>query len=378
MSKVIRNDYTGKTAMPWQAQFSNGSGGSRYRVKKNFDSKRSAEEWLAKMNLSYSTSLYYNPQMKFYDFYQLWFRLYKQKTVARATTMTYQATYKHVKRYLPEMTLADINRPILQSYLNCLGRDHSSETLRKDLTHIRSALNDAVLDGIIRVNPAKRLQLTANPELTQLRSAKFMPKVQYKTVLNELMKTAPGAERIEYMVLLLIAVTGLRVGEALALTVMDLKNSVVRVNKSYDAVADEVHQPKTPNAIRDVPITPEVNVILQTWLVKRQKELMSKGVANPKAYLFMNEKGRLPRATGINRYFRLLQEHLGFAQVYSVHKLRHFIGSQLIASGTVSVLYVSKMLGHSNPGITQKFYLDVIPDEMQEQRMAARLAIENI
>ncbi|ARN96023.1 hypothetical protein AZI12_11270 [Levilactobacillus brevis] len=192
MSKVIRNDYTGKTAMPWQAQFSNGSGGSRYRVKKNFDSKRSAEEWLAKMNLSYSTSLYYNPQMKFYDFYQLWFRLYKQKTVARATTMTYQATYKHVKRYLPEMTLADINRPILQSYLNCLGRDHSSETLRKDLTHIRSALNDAVLDGIIRVNPAKRLQLTATPERTQLRSAKFMPKVQYKTVLNELMKTAPG------------------------------------------------------------------------------------------------------------------------------------------------------------------------------------------
>lgn len=378
MSKVVRNGYTGKTAMSWQAQFSSGSGKSRYRVKKNFDNKRSAEEWLAKMNLSYSKFLHYNPQMKFYDFYQLWFRLYKQKTVARATALTYQATYKHVKRYLPETTIADLSRPILQSYLNCLGRDHSAETLRKDLTHIRAALNDAVLDGVIRVNPAQRLQLTATPERTQLRSAKFMPKAQYKAVFNELMKMAPSAERIEYMVLLLIAVTGLRVGEALALTVVDVQNGVVRVNKSYDAVADEVHQPKTPNAIRDVPITPEVNAILQTWLVKRQKGLMSKGVANPKAYLFMNEKGRLPRATGVNRYFQLLQERLGFTRIYSVHKLRHFIGSQLIASGAVSVLYVSKMLGHSNPGITQKFYLDVIPDEMQEQRMAARRAIEDI
>lgn len=374
MSKVVRNDYAGKKAKPWQAQFSNGSGKSRYRVKKNFDSKRSAEEWLAKMNLSYSTSLYYNPQMKFYDFYQLWFRLYKQKTVARATAMTYQATYNHVKRYLPATTLANISRPVLQSYLNCLGRDHSAETLRKDLTHIRAALNDAVLDGVIRVNPAQRLQLTATPERTQLRSAKFMPKAQYKVVLNELMKIAPSAERIEYMVLLLIAVTGLRVGEALALTVVDVRNGVVRVNKSYDAVADEVHQPKTPNAVRNVPITPEANNVLQSWISER----LQAGVVNPKAYLFMNEKGRLPRATGVNRYFRLLQKHLGFTQVYSVHKLRHFIGSQLIASGAVSVLYVSKMLGHSNPGITQKFYLDVIPDEMQEQRMAARRAIEDI
>ena len=144
MGRIVKNVYSGKKAMPWQAQFSNGSGKSRYRVKKNFVSKRSAEDWLAKMNLSYSTSLYYNPQMKFYDFYQLWFHLYKQKTVARATAMTYQATYKHVKRYLPETTIADLSRSILQSFLNCLGRDHSSVTFCKDLTHIRAALNDAL------------------------------------------------------------------------------------------------------------------------------------------------------------------------------------------------------------------------------------------
>ena len=372
MSKIM------KVKNGFQAQFSLGSGKQRYRRKQSFKTRHQADEWLAEQTLKFSKSLYYQPQMKFFNFFDLWVNLYKRDTVAPATLATYEATSKHLRKYLPEVTLAELSRPILQSYFNVLGRNHAAETMRKDKAHIRGSLADAVLDGVITKNPAARLTLVGNDSHTMAESSKFMPKAQYRAVLDFLTSDIIDCQHIPWMVLRVISSTGLRVGEALALRREDFDVGFLRVDESYDSCAHQLKLPKTANANRRIPITHDLQGSLDGWLTLHNRWLADQKVANPKELLFLDAMGKLPDATCINYHYQALQHRLGFTKTYSTHKLRHFIGSQMVIDPDVSLTYIAKFLGHSSEAITQKYYLGLIPDELDEQNQQALSVLSNI
>lgn len=372
MSKII------KVKAGYQAQFSLGSGKQRYRSKHSFKTHHQADEWLAEQTLKFSKSLYYQPQMKFFNFFDLWVNLYKRATVAPATLATYEATSKHLRKYLPEVTLAELSRPILQSYFNVLGRDHATESMRKDKAHISVSLSDAVLDGVITKNPATRLTLVGNDSSAEFEPAKFMPKAQYRAVLSFLTSGVIDCQHIPWMVLRVISSTGLRVGEALALRREDFDEGLLRVDESYDSCAHELKSPKTPNANRRIPITQGLQDCLDEWFVLHDQWLADQKVANPKGLLFLDAKEKLPDATCINYHYQTLQRRLGYTKTYSTHKLRHFIGSQMVMNPDVSLTYIAKFLGHSSEAVTQKYYLGLIPDELGEQHQQALNVLSNI
>jgi integrase len=57
----------------------------------------------------------------------------------------------------------------------------------------------------------------------------------------------------------------------------------------------------------------------------------------------------------------------------TLHSLRHGFASLLIASG-LNVVYVSRQLGHANPGITLEVYAHLF--ERADHATAAREALE--
>ncbi|KRK36328.1 tyrosine-type recombinase/integrase [Levilactobacillus parabrevis] len=369
MSRIIKNPCKGKQARPWKAEFSQGSGKKhRTRISSVFDSKREAQSWLAEMVATHATSQYFNRDMLLADYLRIWFKLFR-KDAAPATKATYTATSKHVQKYLPTVTLADLNQATLQGFFNALGRTHSKESLRKDLVHLRMALGSATMDGIISNDPTQRIRLVADVGRTRSDKQKFMKKSQYQAVRDELMKQVPGINQISLMVLVVISQTALRVGEALALRFDDInfETGVLHVDESFDTCSGELRPPKTPSAIRDVPVTERLRSMLVVWHKQHSDYLSTQGVDNTKGLLFLRGDGKLPRGTSVNYRYQQLQRRLGFETLFSTHTQRHFLVSQMIQNPAISLTYVSRFLGHSSETITQQYYLGLIPDEIDEQ-----------
>ncbi|MBS0947616.1 site-specific integrase [Levilactobacillus brevis] len=380
MSRVVKNLDGGPHAKRWHGEFSQGSGSSRLRIKRGFDSKHKAMAWISEMTATHTQSLYFDPRMLVADFYRVWYRLFKERGLAPATQATYDATRKHLTQYLPTVTLGKVSRGILQGFFNVLGTNHAKETLRKDLMHLKAAFSTAVDEGVISKNPASRIKLYADGQRTTSEAEKFMSQSQYRRVRQYLVDWEMDLNDSKTMILMVISQTALRCGEAIALKKndIDLQNHLLSVDESYDTCAGKIKEPKTQNAKRVVPMTEELAEKLHRWISLHDAWLEKRDIANPDDLIFLDKKGSLPRSTGVNYRYKMIQKKLGYKQQFHTHSFRHFLASEMIKNPNISIAYVSRFLGHASINVTQKYYLGLIPDTVESQRNVAVGAISNI
>ena len=128
----------------------------------------------------------------------------------------------------------------------------SDSTIRQTYTILRAGLDGAVRDGLIARNPAV---LVTRPGVERQRG---------QALGRERCRCGPrAAEASRYhTVLVLIAATGLRKGEALALpwdtNIVNLDEGWLKVRKTWDASATSSWSPsrKTDRSRRTVPLSP--------------------------------------------------------------------------------------------------------------------------
>ncbi|ATO56136.1 tyrosine-type recombinase/integrase [Loigolactobacillus coryniformis] len=367
------------TGKAFKAEISFTYQGIRKRKSKTFDTKREAKKWIADLELNKSNGTnYFKANMKFVDWYWLWFLTYKEKLVAPATKATYRATYKHMKKLIPRVTVEGLNRPIIQGYVNALNRSH--ETIRKDLTHIRTALRDAVADGVIPRNPADgEVKIVADESLTKSDQRKFMPEADYRQIRDWLLSRSLTIQHTNWFLLMVISQSALRVGEAIALREddFDFERNTIRVDESYDSIRQQLRSPKTKNANRVVPVPEVLMKRVRIWILEHRSALYRKGIDNPNGYIMFNGHAKFPKASSINKSYHHLQKKLGIVGGYSTHTLRHTLASLLITDNAVSVAYVSKYLGHSSELITRKYYLGLIPEQIAVEQAKVVKVIMN-
>lgn len=152
----------------------------------------------------------------------------------------------------------------------------------------------------------------------------------------------------------LILYTGLRKGEALALTFGDIdrKSSVIHVTKSVCHINNVpvIKAPKTEKGIRDVPILAP----LLTRLPKGQKD----------KYLFSVDDGVSPlRETQYKRLLDDFRESTGVT--CSAHQLRHSYATMLEECG-VDYKIRQDILGHAQLSTTMDVYTHLRDGKIQE------------
>lgn len=146
----------------------------------------------------------------------------------------------------------------------------------------------------------------------------------------------------------LLACSGLRLGEALALewADVDLRSGVVSISKSAGKLG--VTAPKTAAGVRALHLPP-----LAVAALARQAErrLAQGGAAGP---VFVGARGgRLHQSTVSHALAREVTR-LGLPAL-TPHGLRHIHASLLLSEG-LSVPEVSRRLGHAHPGVTMAVY----------------------
>ena len=144
---------------------------------------------------------------------------------------------------------------------------------------------------------------------------------------------------------LLLVLTGLRVGELLALRwgSIDLNARLLRVCEMvYDGHFD---QPKTKRSARTIPIGTETAEILAA---------LHSAAVDPKALVFATREGLpLERWNLLRKHLKPSAKKLGLPGV-TWHLLRHSHATMLDSVGT-PLGTMQSLLGHSTPEITSRF-----------------------
>ncbi len=149
-----------------------------------------------------------------------------------------------------------------------------------------------------------------------------------------------------------LLLSGLRIGEAIALQKKDIQGNIIMVSKTYDYNNCVVNDtPKTDAGNREVFIQDELTgVIKRIKLHNRLKKVSST--------LLFSVNGSY---VSYDNYRIFLQRHSmkSIGRKITPHALRHTHASLLFANG-LTIDTVSRRLGHANSDVTREIYIHIM------------------
>ena len=228
-------------------------------------------------------------------------------------------------------------------------RAFSDSTIRTVYSILRSALDGAVRDGLLARNPAA---VVRRPGVAR-REARHLDADDVVAVLRA------AQESRNYTALALIAATGIRRGEALALRWdrVDLDAGVMRIEATLARIAGRLvsTEPKTERSRRTVPLPSGVVAMLRKHRAAQLEERLHAGDQwTETGLVFATEFGTAVDPRNLLRTMQTAAMAAGVKDV-GVHTLRHSAAASWLESGT-HIKAVSDMLGHSSIAITGDVY----------------------
>jgi integrase len=225
----------------------------------------------------------------------------------------------------------------------------SDSTIRQVYTVLRAGLDGAVRDGLLVKNPAS---LVKRPGVER-KEARHLDADAVSAVL----RAAVGSRY--HCALALIAATGLRKGEALALRWdrVDLDGGALKVAATIGRVGDRllITQPKTDRSRRTVPLNPAVVAMLRRHSAAQKQDRLRAGSEwVDSGLVFTNEFGGPVEPRNLLRVIEVAAKAAGVAGV-GVHTLRHSAAVAWLEAG-VHIKAVADLLGHSSIAITGDVY----------------------
>ena len=250
---------------------------------------------------------------------------------------------KHLLPYWRDWRLRDIGRQDVQQWVaDRFRRKLGWQTVRNSWTLLSGILETAVEYGYLSMNPARGVKF---PEKELKEAPVLFTAEDFMKLLEQLDEPYRTMAR-------LIALTGLRIGELLAVRwrCLDLEIGTLSVRESvYEG---KFQSPKTRKSRRTMPLGPQIIV----WL--REHRLRTKRTESDDL-LFGNRKGQPLRESKLLR--NVLQpaaERAGLGRV-TWHQFRH-IHSSLLNDLQVPVKIAQEQLGHSSISTTLNIYTHVV------------------
>ena len=288
----------------------------------------------------------------FCSYFLDWMNTYKKGAVREVTFKKYQMAYKNLYAIIGDMKIGDIDRKAYQMIINEYAETHEKATCY-DFHHIiKSCIMDAVDEGLIERDPTRKVVIKGkSPAQKKL---KFLSEYELKKLLEDL---TLGPEPSWDWLIFLIAKTGLRFSEALAVTPNDFDFEKLTLN------IDKTWNYKNGGGFDKTKNRSSVRKVTLDWMVATKFSVLIKNLEDKEAPIFVNINPVVYNST-VNGILERHCKNQGIP-VITIHGLRHTHASVLLANG-VSTPSVSKRLGHSSISTTQKVYIHII-QELENQ-----------
>lgn len=287
----------------------------------------------------------YDENEIFYKYYEKWISIYKEGAVRNSTMKKYKLTLNWLKKIAPNLRLKEINRITYQEILNKYAEKHERQSTLDFHHQVKSAILDAVDEGIISKDPTRKAIIKG--KTPREKKDKYLNQFELQKLIADL--SLNNEINFDWLIYL-IAKTGLRFSEALALTPkdFDFPHQTLNVDKTWNYKENGgFEETKNKSSERKVQLDWQT-IIKFSELVKNLNE-------NEPIFAYK----KIYNST-INDILRRHCQNVEIP-VITIHGLRHTHASILLYAG-VSIASVAHRLGHASMSTTQKVYLHIIQE----------------
>ena len=308
--------------------------------------------------------LHLDPNITMYEVAQLWLE-HTEPTVKIATHINHTLHVKKIFTYIDaSIPLVKITPIMIENMIhNVYYKEELSYYYAKSiLTTVRAIFRHAKRRRIIQdIHEIEDISVKKKPfthtEIAKKQN-KFLDVVELKSVLSQLTKLAPRvALLIEFM-----SLTGLRIGELLALRYCDYdeKKATININGTlqyfYKNGSDiKRGTPKNIYSVRDVTLDARCVKILNSIITDNKRQsLWFKGYEE-QGYIFTAKRGNPYDMQYINKLLK--QVHIEGKHL-TTHIFRHTHISILAELG-IPLKAIMQRVGHNDPATTLSIYTHV-------------------
>jgi len=263
----------------------------------------------------------------------------------------------HIAPWFDDTGIDEIDERRLEAFIASLGRKGCSpKTIRNVMGTVHSLFELARRQKVVRANPCQIIDL---PKIDAGDATiRFLDQSELEALLRGApSKTRPAVEhdswRVERVMYLAAAMTGMRQGELLALRWGDIDWSAQKVRVHANYVRGQFGSPKSRRSVRAIPLAQrliaELDALHRESLWKADNDLV---FANPRTGQPLDRSRILKRFKAACR--RAAVKPVRF------HDLRHTFGTRIAASGQVPMRTLQEWMGHRDFKTTQ-IYADYQP-----------------
>ncbi len=261
-----------------------------------------------------------NSEMPFGEWIDFWYQTYCKHTIRLTTQLEYESRiYSHIIPEIGSIPLNKLTQSDLQQFyartksngrrirIEAYGAGLSDRVIRAIHANCRSALEKAVQEGLIRINPAIGCKLPPK----KFREMKVLTQSEVIRLLNR------AKEEGYYELFLLELGTGMRRGEILALKWSDLNFTTgeLRIERQVNVFNGEqiISEPKTKASIRTIILPPSLLQILSEY---------KKNIASEWIFPSPLDSTKTRHPSAVRKRLQIILERAGCPKV-RFHDLRH-------------------------------------------------------
>ena len=271
---------------------------------------------------------------------------------------------------LGERQIRGVKTSDIQHAVHVFGKEKGrADAAEKALCALTKCCEHYVSEGVLSKNPCNGVEPPDTKKRKLITDNLSYDGNEMRAIISEARRRAANGNYVHkyWYVYLLLANTGMRVGELLYLKWenVDLAARTITVEGNRERVRDlesgkfitlEQDTAKTAAGTRVVPINETALQVLKELAESR---------GSTTGHVVLSTKGKPVDGYEITTSFYRLLKRCGVEKKkrHGVHSLRHTFATRLIEQGA-PIKIVSELLGHSSVAITLNVYVHHNPDEM--------------
>lgn len=354
------------------------TGKRKQKTVSGFDTRAKAEEAATTLHYQLTKGTYVEEKnISFKAFSEKWLDLYKLSGKVKVTTLTLrESKLRKILTYFSNIKIKDVTKLMYQEMLN----DLSKELARKTVASIHETgsliFKKALELEVIQSDPTVYAKVpTIRKTVEELENETDIPRYLEKEELAVFLKVAKEISS-HYPLFLLMAYTGMRIGEVCALKWRDIdfENKTVNVNKNvYSKKMGSyiLQTPKTKNSKRIIDVDDVVLNALEDHRKKQNSKRMKyRNIYHDEGFVFVHDEhlhfmGYPDDITRVGKFMTKVLKTAGLNETLTTHSFRH-THTSLLAEAGVSLEAIMERLGHQNDKVTRNVYLHVTKSQKKE------------
>lgn len=348
-----------KRGKTWQYTISHTVNGKRRQVRKGgFSTKKEAATAALEIEKTLKIDGFnLNDKTIFSDYFRRYKEIFKDPFISGSTKKHYNSTLYAIEQYFgTSRAIQDITKADYQEFITHYGSTRAKETVVKLNSHIRACVNNAIDEGIIRIDFTKNVKIKYTVQ-AKSDDDKFMEVDEAKKLIKACYENL-NKSNAYYMILLGIC-GGLRFSEIVGLTVddLDFKNNTISINKTWQYLKRTGAQfapTKNESSKRVIAMDKKIMGVFKKFIIK--------SVPNEYGLIFFSPASKylVLSNSDVNKILKSTCKELCIQEI-TMHALRHTHASILLAKN-VSMYYVSERLGHADINTTLRVYAHILKD----------------